>query len=137
MQAITRETVADYKMTVSGEDANVEIIGISLLLKSNTALRLYFAVGETVPTVTVDGQEVEVYSKNVGEEKAYYVEIGNIAANKLDVFYTVKIGEITVSCSALSFAETVLNTDGADMATVNLVKALYLYNQAANECLGD
>ena len=138
MQAVTAETVAAYKMKVEGTDENVELVGYSLVLKSNTTLRLYFkSLGDSVPTVTIGGVKTTVLSKAVGDDTAYYVEITDIAANKLDTEYAIVIGGVTVNCSALSFVETVLTTDGADVATVNLVKALYLYNVAANRCLGD
>ena len=59
------------------------------------------------------------------------IEIENISADQLGTAYAVKIGNYTLNFSALSYANIVLNKSG-DANLINLLKALYLYNQAAN-----
>ena len=65
----------------------------------------------------------------------------NIAAKDLDKVYTVTVSSasgkiVTVKASALSYAYNVLNAEDAPAKLVDLVKGLYLYNQAANAYFG-
>ena len=76
------------------------------------------------------------------EQLIKIVESGsmNIAAKDLDKTYTVTVSTaegkvVTVKTCALSYAYKVVNK-GTDEALVNLVKGLYLYNQAANAYFG-
>ena len=70
-------------------------------------------------------------------DTGFIVSIGNIAAADLDTAKNITItksGEtMDITCTALSYVYTVLNhpTPG-DEALVDAVRALYLYNQAAN-----
>ena len=70
-------------------------------------------------------------------DDGYMIEITNIAAKDLDRFYKVEVRDsegvcLTVKYCALSYAYLVLSLDSQPADLVELMQALYLYNQAAN-----
>lgn len=126
--------------------AYVAYYGSSLLLNSNTTLRIYFslAAGEAIENYVfryMRGDE-ELQIEPTPSGSYYYVEIPNVESKNLGVTYTVRayrlagdpIEETLVSewnCAALSYAFKVLTK--AEQGTlnndnlVNAVKALYYY----------
>lgn len=120
--------------------------GMSLLLKEVTSLRIYFDVtaGTSFPSVMLDGAPATVHTNASGQK---YVEIPNIASPYLDTSHSIVIGGGTyvMVVSALSYAQHVLDLypepDGSHNEQTmpfisDLVKALYLYNVAANDYFG-
>lgn len=96
--------------------------GSSLLLESNTTVRHYFKVKE-------DMKDEHTFT---GQKNGYcYTDITGISAANLGTPQTTTIGEWSISYSPMSYAYDVLNSDTASDNLKNLVKALYLYNQAA------
>jgi hypothetical protein len=127
----TEDLTADlsgYKATVAGEDAAVEIYAASLVVEDLTTIKVYFKASSAV-TVTVDG---DTATAELVEGDLYVVEIANIAAKDLAEAHTVVIGGITVTYSALSYVESVLALDIADVALNNVVKAIYNAYAAAS-----
>ena len=135
--AVTAEQLAAYAPAYDSP----KLFGLaqhaaSVLFKSDNALRQYFTLkdGEQIEdySFTIDG--VSVSPVQSGENR-WYITLPNIAAKDLDAVH-----EYVVSCagesysfrfSVLSYARQVLKSStNADM--INLAKALYLYNQAAN-----
>lgn len=108
--------------------------GFSLVLESETALKLYFD-GTGSPDITVqkaDGSEnVAVVSGTETKNNFAYVKVPNIAANHLSDVYKVTVnGENAGTVSALTYCYKVAKGNyGASLT--NLVNALYAYNQAA------
>ena len=123
--------VSSFAHTWSGEEAGIEITSASLLLQSETKIRIYFKVKSGYQlsdfTFTVDGKEVNPVRS--GEE--YYVEKTNVAAKDLDTMYTFRLGNRQLTYCGLSYVNQVLNYS-RDEKLINLAKALYAYNQAAN-----
>ena len=142
LDAVTAETLASYAIVKPSETAaGVASVSCSLVLNSETAIRLYIkmAEGEEISSrsIKVNG----VAQTPVNTEKGWMVEIPNISAKDLDKLYEMKIADgegatYTVKFSALSYAYGVLTTEGQSAEQVALVKGLYLYNQAANEYFG-
>ena len=66
----------------------------------------------------------------------YYTEVANIFADMLDEAHVFTVSDgvntYTITFSALSYGYRILNDGTAGDDIKNLVKALYLYNQAAN-----
>ena len=121
--------IAMYAHSSSGTlPTGVSNVQASLFLQEGTTLRITFQA-ESLSGVacTVDGESVAVRSLASG---TYCIEIENISADQLGTAYAVKIGNYTLNFSALSYANIVLNKSG-DANLINLMKALYLYNQAA------
>ena len=140
LDAVTAETLASYAIVKPSETA-AGVASCSLVLNSETAIRLYIkmAEGEEISSrsIKVNG----VAQTPVNTEKGWMVEIPNISAKDLDKLYEMKIADgegatYTVKFSALSYAYGVLTTEGQSAEQVALVKGLYLYNQAANEYFG-
>lgn len=127
----------DYRYCVSGSEEGISVYGASLILESVTTIRFYFQLtgDKTIDEYefVVDGKAAEPvhYSGSY-----YYVDMPNVYAKHLDVMYTASVGDLSVTYSGLSYVEQVLNWEDAAEATVNVVKALYLYNQAANAYFG-
>ena len=134
-------TAPDYSnVTIEGFDAvrgqgteNVKLCSASLILNSETTLRLFFNGNITA---TYQGEPLEVKQRS----GLYYVDIVDIAAKDLDELVTVTITDNTnatkdVSFNPLSYCKLVLNdsTGTFDREMKDLAAALYLYNQAANE----
>lgn len=121
--------------TQSGALTSVSVSEVSLLLKSDTMLRFYLNVEDGVDlsryTATVNGASVDINTDRK------YVQVEGIAAKDLDNVYTLVISDgansKTITYSPLNYVKTVLqNPSVYGNSLVNVVKALYLYNSAAN-----
>ena len=139
---VSAVTISGYDIVKIGEVEGLSQTSMSLTLKSETIISLRFEVAE--------GHDIGEYSFHYGstvlvpEESngGYLIRLANIPAKDLDTPFTVTVtkGEETfsVTCSALTYAQLVLNnsTFSQNTALCNTVKALYLYNQAANAYFG-
>ncbi len=123
--------LSSYKATLTGDlPAGVTLTGMTLLLESETTLRVYFklADGAALPAVTVDGTDVSPVAK----DGQYYIAIENIAAPDLGVAHSIAIGGCTVSASALSYSASVLANAAGNEPLCNTAKALANYYIAAD-----
>ena len=123
--------LSSYKATLTGDlPAGVTLTGMTLLLESETTLRVYFklADGAALPAVTVDGTDVSPVAK----DGQYYIAIENIAAPDLGVAHSIEIGDCTVSASALSYSAAVLANAADNEPLCNTAKALANYYNAAD-----
>lgn len=144
-QGLLGDVVADdfleYKYQPLQSSNVIAMQNISLVLKSETTLRLYFACASGVEV-----ENLEVTSSTCTpvirqtEGGSYYIAIENIAAGSLDDMHTITVkntatGETdTCKVSALTYGYYAL-TGSTKTTLQNLVKSLYLYNQAAESCL--
>jgi len=126
--------------TVAGQGTDLaKFHSASLLLKSETTLRFFFAVDASVESFTVTHNDQPLTVKQRGG--LYYVDVAGISAKDLDENVTIVIHDGTdtanVSYNPMSYCQSVRNdTTGAfDQELKDLVAALYLYNQAANTYL--
>ncbi|MCM1315831.1 MAG: terpene cyclase/mutase family protein [Muribaculaceae bacterium] len=125
INAVTADTLSDYTMKSTGTlSKGITYYGSSLLLESKTTVRHYFKVAE--------GTDVSEYNFSGNKGNYYYIDITDISADKLDVDCDTKIGGYTVTYSPMSYAYAVLSSENASDSLKNVVRALYLYNQAAN-----
>ena len=116
---VTEEELADlaaYKGTFPEAGS---YYGSSLLLKSNTILRHYFT-----EKVTEDA---------VKKEHLYYIESEGIPAHKLGEYIVTEVGDMTITYSPLSYAYIALSREGDADNLTNLIRAMYLYYQAAQD----
>ena len=141
LDAVTADTLAKYQEKVTvGAVPGLTYYGTSLVTESTTEINVYFTPDE--------GSELADFTFKVGskvytpveKDGMWMIKIPNIAAKDLDKTYTVTVSTaegkvVTVKTCALSYAYKVVNK-GTDEALVNLVKGLYLYNQAANAYFG-
>lgn len=124
MDAVTADTLASFDKQISGDlPEGITYYGSSLLLESNTTMRHYFKVAE--------GTDVSALSFSGSNGNYYYIDIPNISAEKLGTIQNVAIGNCTISYSPMSYAYAVLSSKNTSESLKNLVKSLYLYEQAA------
>jgi len=132
LSAVTADTLAAHKMTKSATIPDgLTLTEITLILNTRTAFRLYFK-SDSIDSYSfvLDGNEVK--PSYIADENLYYIELPDIHAKELDTMHTLTInGECDISFSALSYAYAVIKAD-SDTNIVNVCKALYMYNEAAN-----
>ena len=122
INAVANTVFDGYDATVTGE--NAPKIAIALLTESTTTIRIY-VMGDTQPTITANGNTLEVKAGN----GYYYADLTGIDGFSLVATQTFVVnGTVTVTCSALSYGKYM---DTTDTNLVNVMKALYLYSQAA------
>ena len=124
---------ASYAPSVTGSAEGLTYFGSSLLLKSKTVIRHYFRLA--------DGKSISDYQFKLGETvltatqykdtELYFVEITGIKSSDLTTAYTVTVGDLTVTYSAMSYAYTALTAEGVDDTLAATVKALVNYANAA------
>lgn len=138
LTAVTAESVRGNKLSITGSTPKgISIAGYSLMLESETSIRLYFKLS--------DGENAESASKKIkieGESAVLkskgdylYASVDNISASKLDEKITMTIGSNFVAqFSPLSYVFTVLESDASDLSQTNLcnaVRALKIYSDKA------
>ena len=111
-----------YETYVDGTlPEGMSFYGTSLILEGTTTLRLYF---------TATAELAEAYGL-IANGDYYCYDITSIYVSDLDEEYTASFGDCTIYCSALSYAYRAINSS-TNEELINLVKALRLYNVAAN-----
>jgi hypothetical protein len=136
IDTVTDEDIVAMKNnTLTGEVTGLNVAGYEYYCDYTAKMRIFFTKeeGNTVGifdyTFTVNGEEVEAYK--LGDK--YYIEI-ELAAAELDDTLTVSVsygGEtLTMTTSATSYAGYAIANASAELK--NLLKAVYLYNNAAN-----
>ena len=124
---------ASYAPSVTGSAEGLTYFGSSLLLKGKTVIRHYFRLA--------DGKSISDYQFKLGEAvltatqykdtELYFVEITGIKSSDLTTAYTVTVGDLNVTYSAMSYAYTALTAEGVDDTLAATVKALVNYANAA------
>jgi len=121
--------LSEYEYSHTGSQAGVAYQGVSLTLKSETQLNIYFSVEneKNMPTFYVNGEVVIPVKAGL----YYRIKIFDIPAQNLDKEYTITVGGFTAKYSAFSYGNIAMNTDNEELKDV--CRALYAYNQAAND----
>ena len=136
VSGVTKETLEDFVVSKDGDiPANVTVKGYTLVINDRTSFRLYLDYPEgSEPVVKANDTQLSFKTSKNGK----YAEMPNIAAQKLNETFSYSVTDGTdtyyIRLCPLSYAYIVLNLyDGneskADLC--NLVKSMYLYNQAA------
>ena len=134
----TNTTVSkDYNYAVFNNSIGVSFIGGSLVLNSGTDLKLYYSMDDQNMAnninVSVNGQNVAPeYDGNI-----MCVRVPDISISSLGDTYNVKISvngkELNQKYSAMTYMYKALNSQNSNTKLNNVVKALYLYNEAAKQ----
>ncbi len=133
--------LADY-VTVKSTGTNVEKISYTLLLDSDTELRVYFKPAKNFTgtftftvngeTITEDGGKISVSLQSDGR---YMVSVRNIAAHELGDIYEIKAlsdgDEASITVSALSYVQAIMTSYAGNAAAVNAATAIWRYATAA------
>ena len=138
LDAVTVSTLESYKASGMEVDGLGKFAGSNLVLESETTLNVYFEPlnGITLNdlTFTVDGKDITATQSG----KYLVISIKNVKANELDNRFDISVTNGTINgtfqCSVFAYCYSVLNdTEGTFTNELkNTVKALYLYNAAAN-----
>ncbi len=131
-----RDAVGAYAISrVNETDGDLEAISYSLLLDSETAIKVYFTPSESYTgavAATADGTACSV----IGTGGRYAVVIPKISAHKLTESHTIAVttehGTATVTVSALSYVKGLLDYD-TDADSQNAMAAIYAYSEAAQD----
>ena len=119
-------------------ETKVQFAGANLSLLSTTTLRMYFQI------INVEANEVQFgYQGQLLEMKQsgdyYYVELVGIPASKLDDEFVIDVSDdtntYTVTYTPMAYCANVVNRETTETRTEdlkNLIKALVLYNRAAD-----
>ena len=88
-----------------------------------------------VASVTVDGAQLPFIGEG-GANRAAYLE--NIAAAYYDTVYTFNFSNgATYKHNVMNYVKGVLANANGNQNVINLVSAMYWYNQAANDFFGE
>lgn len=129
--ALTADDFAAFAATKTGDlPDGLTLRSMSLLLKTETTARMSFETKNAISGYAFKLDDEAVKPKNFTDTNEYAVDLFNIAAKDLDAQHTIKVGDCTVSYSALSYANAVYNNPPSD-TLLNTAKALYLYWDAA------
>ena len=139
--------LSSYAFTAPSANIGVKYYGTSLLLNSETTIRHYFTftTGDDIETIRKNYEfklDDETILTPVMRGGMIYIDIKDINAADLDTMYQVTVTNIetnesiTFSYSALSYAKYVLDYALAGTNLVNVVRAMYFYNDAANAYFG-
>ena len=131
LSQITADTLSKFKPLENQGTAAVSFYATSLILESETTMRLYFQCTKE-PTITFRDKQLEVTKIDGGY---CYVDIPNISAKNLSDTFTLTVSDgaetTNVQCCPLSYCYNILSKE-TDSDLLNTVRALYLYNEAAN-----
>ena len=128
--------VSGYAASNVGSETGIKTKSATLMLESEVSVRVYFTLEEGYDisdfTFTIDGKVVEPQKNSTG----WFIETDGIAAKNLDQMLEFSVGGITVTYGPMSYVNSKLSNSKTNADTLNLVKALYAYWQAAEALLG-
>jgi hypothetical protein len=131
-QVLVDANASAYAHSVTGSEAGIRASGITLVLETETAVRVLFTLdgSKTIDQYTfkVDG---EVVQPQLRGGNVYFIEIPNIAAQNLDDIYNVTVGGLTVRYGGLSYVNQINNLSNATEIQKDMAKALFAYCKAA------
>ena len=144
LNGITAADLEGYKTVENGEKPEgVTVNGCRLMVESDNTLRLYLSFNDVNPeefTFTIDGAAATLKE---GDSGKYLATKSGIYSNKLQVNHVYGISKdgktYTLTTSVLTYVWAALrdsSTASENPNLVQLVKTLYLYNQAAIACFG-
>ena len=135
-----------YSFVAPNADIGLQYYGSSLLLNAKTTIRHYFTItgNEDIATIRKNYEFIlddnTILTPSMRDGKVY-VDIKGINAAELDnmfnlVVKTVNTEEkIFIEYSPLSYAKYVLENSFSGTKLMNVIKAMCLYNEAANDYL--
>ena len=133
LDSVTAETLSAYAPADSGSVAGLTPKGDNLTLDSAVTQRYIFDISGALSDYTfkIDGKSATATSY----DGSYCLEVPNVVAKNMDAAHTLTVSKgdetFTHTCSTLSYAHTALSGTQADANLKNLVKAMYLYHEAA------
>ena len=109
----------------------VQYTGMSLVLESDTVIRLYFSVTDadklSAAEITLNGKSVEPTAC----ESGVYFDC-SVPAAELDELMELQIGDVSIKCCALDYMVQALEGSSSDAQLMSVLEALYWYNVYAD-----
>ena len=141
LSGITIDSFEAYEMHSYPLVSGLTYVGASLILESETTLRVWFTVENSVDSYDVTCEDKTLTLEKNGDY--YCVDITDISAQKLNDMYTICVSGESVDepadgsleIAALTYCHNVLKNDTTDEDLLNVIKSIYLYNQAADDYL--
>jgi hypothetical protein len=122
-----------YKLQTVGSSSSITLTGLSLILDSNTALRLYFTSADDISGHSAKIADVDLTIHPTETAGKYYVEIDDISANNLISNYSIVFdGTYTATVSTMTYVYNSLKNGTTD-DVMNVLKALCAYSDAVNK----
>lgn len=126
---------SEYDATVSGTCTGASYLGSQAVLTTTTSIKYYFTLeGDTGNySVTADGKGLTIQSDSNGN----YVLVDNIKAKDLGTNTTIVVKNktdqtsLTLKSSVYSNIRQVVENSSSKQTSVNMMKALYDYGEAA------
>ncbi|MBP3647298.1 MAG: hypothetical protein J6K55_12855, partial [Clostridia bacterium] len=149
LSAVTADDIAQ-KNVIEGSAIGLNVYGTQTFLDSATYLRVYYKLdaGQSIDNFefklvapTYDGTTNTLELIPVADAGLYYVDIKDIPAAYLDHVYKIVVTSketnetYILNTSVLAWIKNVLIYSN-NTKQINMAKAMYLYNQAANEFFG-
>ncbi len=128
MSEISKNDFENYAYRKTGSEEGIEFTSMNLQLESSTGMKLYFTIdnGKNVSDFTFKVNNVETQVKHY-KNNIYYVEISNVDSNKLDEYFEISIGKLTVSACILSYGNLCFSNSSTKETLKETMKSLYLY----------
>jgi len=124
---------SDYAPVIEGEADGIEFYGASLVLESDTYLKIYFKVDETKlpegvvqPSITINGLHGAGLDRN---GNLWSITFHDIAAHELSEEFVLSLGGQTVTYSANSYIYVAQQSGKTEL--IALANALGAYSNAA------
>ena len=124
-------------------ETKVQFAGANLSLLSTTTLRMYFKITDIDAESVLIGYQGQALEKTQSGDY-YYVELVGIPASKLDDEFVIDVHEdtciYTVTYTPMAYCANVVHRETTETRTEdlkNLIKALVLYNRAADAYISE
>lgn len=129
---LKKDDLQDYEVVIDGSNDKIELVSMSLLLDSNTAYRIYFTCSDDIAKHVVLYNNEPLDIKATDEAGKYYVEIGDIGADRLTISKTITFdGTLDVGISPMSYVYLALKNGGQSDDLMNVLRAFCAYSDAA------
>ena len=135
---IKKEDFAKYALKTDGTSETIALKSLSLILDSNTAMRLYFTCSDDISghsaKVKIGDSDVNLTIFAAKTAGKYYVEIDNIGANNLKKDYSIVFdNSFTATVSTMTYVYNSLKNGTATEDLNNVLKALCAYSDAVDD----
>lgn len=124
-------------------ETKVQFAGANLSLLSTTTLRMYFKITDIDAESVLIGYQGQALEKTQSGDY-YYVELVGIPASKLDDEFCIDVGDgstnFIVTYTPMAYCTSVVHRETTETRTEdlkNLIKALVLYNRAADAYISE
>ncbi len=131
--SVSKDTLKNYEMSITGEATDVVFNAATLVLDSTVSVKIFFTAPEGA-AVTLNGTEVTPVK--AGSE--YYITIADLLPQELDTAHTIVVTTgtatktLTLSTLSTIYQLLIASDEQVSASFKDLGRAIYLYNLAAD-----